>query len=94
VEGELVKKVAFAIILAMVLVLIAPTILDASTPFQVVIDKTTKDVKRFGYCDFENDGSFDSETEEIIEHYFVFDPRPSATVTWRWNSSLETFEQV
>lgn len=88
------KKVAIALLLAMAVILIAPTVLDAGQPFRVVIDKTTKDVKRYGYCDFENDGSFDSGTEEIVEHYFVFDPRPSDTVTWRWNATLETFEQV
>ena len=31
-----------------------------------VIDKTLKYVKRCGYCDFENDGTFDSETEEQV----------------------------
>jgi len=36
---------------------------------QVVLQKSDNKVLRFGYCDFENDGSFDSENEKIIEKY-------------------------
>jgi len=57
---------------------------------QNVIDKTTKVVKRWGFCDFENDGSFDSNTEEIIEMAFLFDPDIDE-MTWLWDSGLETF---
>ncbi len=40
---------------------------------QVVIDKTSKKVLRFGFCDFENDGSFDNGNETIIKKYKVFE---------------------
>lgn len=53
---------------------------------QNVIDKTSKIVKRYGYCDFENDGSFDSENEEIIEYEFTFYP-PIDQQDWYWNGS-------
>ena len=56
---------------------------------KVVIDKNTKIVKRWGYCDFENDGSFDPDTEEIIEKNFDFKPSPFEVVVWTWNG--ETF---
>lgn len=31
-----------------------------------VLNKTTKQVLRWGFCDFANDGKFNSITEEII----------------------------
>lgn len=61
-----------------------------SSEQQNVIDKTTKVVKRWGFCDFENDGSFDENTEEIIVKNFLFDPDIDET-TWLWDSELETF---
>ena len=39
---------------------------------KVVIQKSDDKVLRFGYVDFANDGKFDSETEEIITHSFIF----------------------
>ena len=33
---------------------------------QYVIDKTSGELKRYGFCDFANDGSFDSVAEKII----------------------------
>ena len=54
-----------------------------------VIDKTTKQVKRWGYCDFTQDGSFDTNTEEQIIHDFVFDPDIDET-NWYWNGSTFT----
>lgn len=57
--------------------------------FETVIDKTSKEVKRYGYCDFLNDGSFDSDTEEIIDGFFEFDPDYNYT----YNVSTETFDK-
>lgn len=59
---------------------------------QVVIDSTTKEVKRYGRCDFENDGSFDPETEELIGSDFLFEPpMPPGlgppTEVWYYNGS-------
>ena len=64
---------------------------------QVVINKTTKKVLRWGYCDFTNDGSFDSVTEEVIEKDFIFDPPlydmfTDVTTEWYWDG--ETFTQT
>ena len=42
---------------------------------KIVIDNITKKVKRHGFCDFENDGIYDSETESIIEKDFDFDDK-------------------
>ena len=60
---------------------------------QNVIDKTTKIVKRWGRCDFENDGSFDSDTEQIITKEFVFDPDIDVQ-DWEYDSELDTFVEV
>ena len=60
---------------------------------QNVIDKTTKVVKRWGFCDFENDGSFDADTEEIIEKAFVFDPEIDEA-EWIYVVATDTFEEV
>ena len=60
---------------------------------QNVIDKITKIVKRWGYCDFENDGSFDSDTEEIIVMEFVFDPDIDV-IDWEYDTETETFVEV
>lgn len=51
-----------------------------------VIDKVSKRVKRHGFCDFENDGTFDSETEEIIEKDFDFVPNINIQ-DWYWNGT-------
>ena len=53
---------------------------------QTVINKTSKLALRSGYCDFENDGSFNSATEEIIEYEFIFYP-PIDQQDWYWNGS-------
>lgn len=54
-------------------------------PMRVVIDKKTKKVLRYGYCDFESDGSFDAANEEIVEPgTFVFDP-PIDVQDWVWD---------
>lgn len=56
-----------------------------------VIHKTTKKVLRFGFTDFENDGSFDSINEEIIEKYFTF--KPSLRYQdWFYNSATNDFQ--
>lgn len=60
---------------------------------QNVIDKTTKVVKRWGFCDFEHDGTFDAETEDIVLKRFVFDP-PIDEHLWEWDAELETFVEV
>ena len=57
---------------------------------QNVIRKSDKILLRFGYCDFEHDGAFDSDTEEIIELNFVFADFP--IVNYRYNVGTETFE--
>jgi hypothetical protein len=53
---------------------------------QIVIDSTTKEVKRFGYCDMENDGQFNDGTETMIENDFIFDP-PISQKVWTWNDT-------
>ena len=57
---------------------------------QVVIDKTTGKVKRWGFCEFRDDGSFDPDTEEIIETEFDFEPDIDEQ-DWYWNG--ETFQK-
>ena len=64
---------------------------------QVVINKTTKKVLRWGYCDFTNDGMLDPDTEEVIEKDFIFDPPLSdmytgVTTEWYWDG--ETFTET
>ena len=66
---------------------------------QIVIDKETKQVLRFGHCDFENDGSFDSDTEQIIEQNFRFSPglynfATDATNAWYYDEENDTFTQI
>lgn len=56
-----------------------------------VIDKTTKQVKRFGFCDFLNDDVFDGLTEEIIENESILDPPIDETV-WYWNGETSQFQ--
>ena len=51
-----------------------------------VIDKTSKKVKRYGYCDFANDGSFNPTTEEIISKDFFFAPDIDQQ-DWYWNGT-------
>lgn len=58
---------------------------------QNVIDKTTKIVKRAGYCDFEHDGSFNPDTEEIITMNFTFNP-PLEEQAWEYDG--ETFVEA
>jgi hypothetical protein len=59
---------------------------------QFVIDKTSKELLRFGNCDFANDGQFNSGTEEIIEKDFNFDETFSPEVTYYYNSSTQEFQ--
>jgi len=66
---------------------------------QIVIDKETKQVLRFGYCDFENDGSFDSNTEQIIEQNFRFSPglynfETGETTDWFYDEENDTFTNM
>lgn len=57
---------------------------------QIVIDKITKEVKRWGYCDFSNDGSFDEFTEEIIEKDFLFLSEYS-DIIWYYDTEEDIF---
>ena len=50
-------------------------------------------VERFGYCDFENDGSFDADNEQIIEREFIFDP-DIRSEDWEYDSATDTFIKV
>lgn len=59
---------------------------------KVVIDKITKRVKRFGYCDFASLPNFDSSAEEVIEKDFLFDP-PLLEKVWKYNTTSLTFEE-
>lgn len=54
-----------------------------------VIDKTTKKLKRFGICDFVNDGSFNPATEQIVEGFHAIDPVKS----YIYNPSEDEFEE-
>lgn len=60
---------------------------------QIVIDSTTKAVKRHGYCDFANDGSFDAVTELIIEKDFIF-TQSIHDVTWQYDPGGVTFNKI
>ena len=57
---------------------------------QVIIDSSTNIAKRSGYCDMENDGSFDLNTEAIVEKDFEFNP-PIDKTEWTWDG--DTFTQ-
>ena len=55
-----------------------------------VIETATGDLKRAGYCDFENDGSFDSGTETMrsdCPHPGKVKGDPQETNMTRWNGS-------
>jgi hypothetical protein len=56
---------------------------------QVVISITSQKVLRWGYCDFEHDGTFDPVTEEILENDFELD----VNYEWTWDSVQEIFIQ-
>lgn len=56
-----------------------------------VLDKNTKQVKRHGYSDFENDGSFDSETEIIIVNSAILCPGIEFQ-NWYWNEQSQIFQ--
>jgi len=60
---------------------------------QIVIDKTTKNVKRWGYCDFQNDGTFNSDTEQIIEKEFIFNPDIDEQ-DWQYDSGSGEFVKI
>jgi hypothetical protein len=64
---------------------------------QVVIDKTSKLVKRHGYVDFTSRPDFDPETEQVIEKEFEFIPDisdPFFPTAWVYNAADDTFEKV
>ena len=66
---------------------------------QIVINKETKKVLRFGCCDFENDGSFDSDIEQIIEQNFRFSPgmysfATDETTDWFYDEANDTFTLI
>lgn len=54
--------------------------------FRAVIETATNDVLRMGYCDFENDGTFDSgtETQVDVEPPLAF---PGHGEVLRWNGT-------
>lgn len=54
----------------------------------IVIDKITKVVLRWGYCDFFNDGSFNFETEDIIVSDIL--PFISSTDEYNYKYNPET----
>ncbi len=54
---------------------------------QVVIEKTTGKVLRWGYCDFASEDIFNPDAEEIITTDFSFSPDIDE-VAWRWNGEL------
>lgn len=56
-----------------------------------VINKDTKRVKRWGYCDFTASPEFNPETEEVIEKEFLFDGEKE--LIWYWIPAEETFKQ-
>ena len=60
---------------------------------QIVIDKTTKNVKRWGYCDFQNDGTFNSDTEQIIEKEFIFNPDIDEQ-DWQYDNGSGEFVKI
>ena len=76
-----------------VLLLVAAFVAVASHPHQVVIAKSTQYVLRHGYCDFADDGSYNSETETILTTPVVFDP-PISRQTWAWVSAAQTFVET
>lgn len=59
---------------------------------QVVIMTLTGVVLRAGFCDFENDGTFNPSAETILKEDIdylgrvIFDP-PPPDVVWIWNGS-------
>tara|TARA_Y100000310_G_C20044575_1_gene517733 strand:+ start:162 stop:374 length:213 start_codon:yes stop_codon:yes gene_type:complete len=62
---------------------------------RIIIDKSTRRVLRHGFCDFENDGSFDPAAEEVVSLDFVFDPPcedpyNDTTTAWYWDGSTFT----
>ena len=60
---------------------------------QIVIRKSDNQVLRIGHCDFANDGTFNSETEEIIEKDFIFYP-DLVTKIWEYDDEEETFNII
>lgn len=58
---------------------------------QIVINTVTKKVLRRGYCDFENDGSFNAEKESIIEKEFLFSDEEN---DYEYNEETETFNII
>lgn len=56
----------------------------------VVIDKTTLRVKRYGYVDFAAKPEFDPETERVIKRDFDF----GYDKAWVYNAESDTFEET
>jgi hypothetical protein len=75
------------------LLLVSAFVAMAGQPHRVVISNSTQYVLRHGYCDFTNDGSFDSENETVLTTPVVFDP-PIRRQTWAWVSEGTTFVQT
>ena len=57
---------------------------------KVVINKKSKIRKRSGYSDFQNDGSFNSSEEEIVEKEFDFIDGH----IYKYNEGTETFDDL
>ena len=58
---------------------------------EIIIEKTTGKVLRWGYCDFANDDMFNPDVEEIILSDFVFPPGIDEQI-WYWNGT--TFQKT
>jgi len=60
---------------------------------KIVIDKITKKVKRWGYCDFGSDGQLDLNTEELIEIDNGVE-MDTDEKDWYWNSISKTLQET
>jgi hypothetical protein len=58
-----------------------------------VLDKLTKKVLRYGYCDFTNDGSFLPDTEEIISTVENIGYSIEEKDAY-WNSGIQKFQET
>ena len=56
----------------------------------VVIQKSDNKVLRYGFSDFENDGQYNSEIEEIIESSYMFKISLDEQ-DYHYNPETETF---
>ena len=53
-----------------------------------VIDRITKQIKRWGYVDFASEFIFDAINEEVITDGIHLDPH----TVWYWNSTTQEFQ--